>query len=378
MRVLHIGKYYAPQRGGMERHVQDVSEWLVDNGVEIGVLVHERAGAWRSSRSSLNGVAIRRAGCIGAPLYAPISPTFPLQLSRALDAFEPQLLHLHMPNPSCFAVLASPRARRLPWVVHWHADVSAATPHWALRQAYRVYRPFEQALLAGSKAIVATSQRYVDASDSLQRWRSKVRVIALGIDEAARTDVEPPAWPSGGTLNLLAVGRLSHYKGFGVLIEAVARLPDVRLLLVGDGECAALLADRITTLGLHDRVMMVRDLEDDALHAAYRAADLFVLPSLDRSEAFGIVLLEAMRAGLPVVASDIAGSGVGHVVADGKTGVLVPPGNIEALAAAIARLVLDPERRQRFGAAGHARWQAHFTLDRSAQAVLDLYREIAG
>src|SRR5690606_21075079 len=110
--------------------------------------------------------------------------------------------------------------------------------------------------------------------------------------------------------------------------------------------------------------------------AAYAAADVFVLPSLDRSEAFGLVLLEAMRDGVPVVASDIRGSAVGHVVIDGATGLLVPPGDVSALAFAVARLGSDPALRSRLGAAGRERWRDAFTLERSARSVLDLYLEV--
>ena len=376
MRVLHIGKYYAPQRGGIERHVQDLAEWQVRHGIRAGVLVHQPAGAWRSAREQRNGVDVHRAGCLAAPLYAPLSPMLPWLLSRSLAKAPPDLLHLHLPNPSCIAVLASARARHLPWVVHWHADVSADVPSPALRLAYRAYRPFEQAILARSAAIIATSQAYLDASDALAAWRSKTRVIALGIDEAVAATA-PPAWPDDEAgLKLLAVGRLSHYKGFDVLLDALARIPAAKLLLVGDGECAASLRERAARLELGARIAFTPKLDDGALAGAYARADALVLPSLDRSEAFGLVLLEAMRAGLPVVASGVRGSGIGHVVADGETGLLVPPGDAPALAGALARLADDVALRRRFGEAGQRRWRQRFTLDRSARSVLDLYLEL--
>ena len=376
MRVLHIGKYYAPQHGGIERHVQDLAEWQVQHGIEAGVLVHQPAGAWRSARERHNGVDVHRAGCLAAPLYAPLSPMLPWLLSRSLATSPPDLLHLHLPNPSCVAVLASVRARRLPWVVHWHADVSADVPSPALRLAYRAYRPFEQAILARSAAIIATSQAYLDASDALAAWRSKTRVIALGIGDAVAAPLGV-AWPGNPAgLKLLAVGRLSHYKGFDVLLDALARIPAANLLLVGDGECAASLRERAVHLDLGARIAFTSRLDDGALASAYAQADAFVLPSLDRSEAFGLVLLEAMRAGVPVVASGVRGSGIGHVVADGETGLLVPPGDASALAGALARLADDAALRRRFGEAGQRRWHERFTLDRSARSVLDLYLEL--
>ncbi|HNR91225.1 MAG TPA: glycosyltransferase [Dokdonella sp.] len=376
MRILHVGKYYAPQRGGIERHLQDLAEWQVSHGADVGAIVHQPPGRWRGLRETLHGVQLWRAGCLAAPLYAPLSPGFPLLLTRVIAAWKPDLLHLHLPNPACLFALASRRARALPWVVHWHADVSPDVPSRALRMAYAAYRPFEQATLRRAAAIIATSQRYLDASNALAGWHAKVRVVPLGVDAIGEVDVsKSPAWPQGEGMRILAVGRLSHYKGFAVLVDALARTPRGRLLLVGDGEEAAALATRVRERGLAGRVGFVRDLDDDALAAAYAAADVFVLPSLDRSEAFGIVLLEAMRAGLAVIASDVRGSGIGHVIGGGA-GLPVPPGDVSALAAAITRLDANADLRAGLAAAGRRRWETEFTLERAARAVQDVHLDV--
>lgn len=376
MRILHVGKYYAPQRGGIERHTQALAEGCVQGGDEVCALVHQPPGTWRSTRERMAGVDVRRAACLAAPVYTPLSPAFPLQLARALGEFRPQLLHLHLPNPSCFAALAMPAARRLPWIVHWHADVPPDSTDWRLRFAYRAYRPLERALLAHSKAIIATSASYLGASVALAPWRMKTRVVPLGVDAApAPADVvTPPRWPRADSLHLLAVGRLGKYKGFDVLVEAMRDVPGADLLLVGDGECARELRERAAACGVADRIVFAGGIDDASLEAAYAAADVFVLPSLDRGEAFGLVLLEAMRAGLPVVASNIAGSAVGEIVVDGSTGALVPPGDATALAAALARMA-DAARRRELGANGLRRWQDHYTLEASIAATRAIYRD---
>jgi glycosyltransferase involved in cell wall biosynthesis len=373
MRVLHLGKFYAPERGGIERHTQALAEGCTALGDAICVLVHQRPGRWRGTQALINGVQVRRAGCPAAALYTPLSPGFPFQLARALREFRPDVLHLHFPNPSCFAALALPAARRLPWIVHWHADVPPDAPDWRLRAAYRAYRPFEQACLARAHAIVATSQAYLDASLPLRDWHAKTHVIPLGIADAAPAAPAPALWPAAARLRLLAVGRLSRYKGFDVLIEALAQVEGAGLLLVGSGECRRELETRVAARGLGDRVRFAGELDDDALASAYAAADAFVLPSLDRGEAFGLVLLEAMRAGLPVAASAIPGSGVGEVVVDGGTGVLVAPGDVSGLASALRGLG-DAGLRARFGAAGQARWRSAFTLEKSLHEMRALYR----
>ncbi|MEO7325823.1 MAG: glycosyltransferase [Dokdonella sp.] len=373
MRILHIGKYYTPERGGIERYTQSLAEWCVAGGEPTSVLVHQRPGRWRRAQTTINGVDVRRAACIAAPLYTPLSPSFPFELARALREFRPDLLHLHFPNPSCFAVLASPAARRLPWIVHWHADVPPDSPDWRLRTAYRAYRPFEQATLARAQAIVATSQQYLDASAALAPWHEKTAVVPLGIAAIERNHRRIDLWPAQRGLRLLAVGRLSRYKGFNVLIDALAHIRDASLLLVGNGECERELRAQTCARGLEARIVFAGDLDDDALAAAYAAADAFVLPSLDRGEAFGLVLLEAMRAGVAVVASAIPGSGVGSVIADGATGLLIAPGEAQALAATIERLH-DVNLRKRLGEAGQRRWHEHFTLDTSASRMLRVYQ----
>ncbi len=375
MRILHLGKYYAPVRGGIERYTQDLAEACVAQGDTVGVLVHRQPGHWRHARESLGGVVVHRSGCVAAPVYTPLSPAYPFDLARALRELQPELLHLHFPNPSCFAVLASAAARRLPWVVHWHADVPPDSPDWRLRHAYRAYRPFEQAVLKRAAAIIATSSAYSAASPALARWRAKTDIVPLGIAPGPTHAPRADLWPEGTGLRLLGVGRLSRYKGFDALIEAMPELADARLLLIGAGECEREWRALAERRGVAARVAFAGALDDDQLAGAYAAADAFVLPSLDRGEAFGLVLLEAMRAGLPVVASAIAGSGVGFVVDDGTTGLLVPPGDRDALVAAIGRL-RDADLRTRLGAAGRARWQQAFSLEHSVRAVRAIYRRV--
>ena len=396
MRVLHLGKFFPPHAGGIERFSADLSTALVARGLKVAMLAHASPGGG-TRRFEKNGVDVTLASCHGQLLYAPVSPTLPLHLGRIIRRFKPEVLHLHLPNVSAFWALLSPAARRLPWVVHWHSDVPLDARHGGVRAMYKLYRYWEQALLRRSRAIIATSQPYLDASPALAAWREKTRVIPLGIaaldaasDEAAASDsheriqmdngtsaapVDPIDWPMDG-IRLLAVGRLSYYKGFDVLIKAVAQLPELSLLLVGAGECDAPLRLLVRELNIEARVRFAGAVDDAALARAYAKAQIFCLPSTERSEAFGLVLLEAMRASLPVSASAIPGSGVGYVVVDGVTGLHAVPGNVSSLADTLRSLANDAGLREKFGAAGYIRWQNEFTLDRCAQRVVDLYRSL--
>ena len=376
MRVLHVGKFFPPHPGGIERYCADLAAAQVDDGVVTALLAHADPGTRRTQALRVNGVEVTLAACHGQFVYAPVSPAFPRLLSRAVREFKPDLLHLHVPNTSAFWALLSPAARRVPWVAHWHSDIPADSAKRRLRLAYQLYRPWEQALLRRARVVIATSQPYADASIALQPWRDKVRVIPLGIPPAsASAPAREPLWPAQG-LRLLAVGRLSYYKGFDVLMRALVQVPQAQLLLVGSGECDAALRALTRELGIESRVRFAGHIDDAELASAYAQADAFCLPSIDRAEAFGLVLLEAMRAGLPIIASNIRGSGVTYVVRDGETGVLVAPSDAATLGSAIQKFASDPNLRQRLGAAGRQRWQEEFTLRRSAQQIAQLYEQV--
>lgn len=354
------------------------------------MLAHASPDDGKARHFRENGVDVHLAACHGQFLYAPVSPAFPSLLSRLIREFKPDLLHLHMPNTSAFWALLSPAARRLPWLVHWHADVPLDVRRPAVRAMYALYRPFEQALLRRAKSIIATSAPYLDSSAALRPWVGKTQVVPLGLGESSNIDsgvsqkVEIAAkdtslknslWPSDG-LRVLAVGRLSYYKGFDVLMHALAQTPEASLLLIGSGECDASLRALARELRIEDRVRFAGHVDDAQLTLAYAQADVFCLPSIERTEAFGVVLLEAMRARLPVIATSIPGSGVSYVVADGVSGELVVPGDAQALARTIRSFAADPARRARYGEAGRARWQSEFTLDRCADRVLELYHSL--
>lgn len=380
MRVLHLGKFFPPHAGGIERFTALLLHALAGTGPTQAALVHATPGRARHPRSWIDpasGAQMREVACHGRLLFAPVSPTWPLACQQLIRDFHPDLLHIHMPNPSAFWLLGMASARRLPWLLHWHADVPADARHMGVRLAARPYRLLERRMLQRSAAIVATSAAYRDGSEALAPFRERVRIIGLAAEPApAPTAVEAPAWPGSG-VRLLAVGRLSYYKGFDVLMEALARVPGCQLLLVGEGEQRAALQAQVARLGLGERVRFAGEVDDATLHAAYRACDLFCLPSLDRAEAFGLVLLEAMREGKPVLASAIPGSGVTEVAVDGHTATLVAPGDADALAVALRTLADDARLRERLGRAGKERWSRHYRPEAVAAATLALYRELA-
>jgi glycosyltransferase involved in cell wall biosynthesis len=172
----------------------------------------------------------------------------------------------------------------------------------------------------------------------------------------------------------LAVGRLEEQKGFDVAVQAMESVtraaPDARLTIAGDGSQRRALADRITDLGLTDAVSLLGERND--VRSLMLEADILVHPA--RWEGFGLVLLEAMTAGLPIVATRVWA--IPEVIADGVTGLLVPPEDPDELAAAIIELIRNPERRREMGMAGYERLRKRFSPERMARRVAAVYEEV--
>jgi glycosyltransferase involved in cell wall biosynthesis len=378
MRVLHLGKYLPPQPGGIERFLGELLPAQRRLGLKVAALGHAATPRQRPDCRRLGGAVAVRAPVAATLAYTPISLGFPCRLRTLIRRWRPDVLHMHLPNPSAFWALALPEARRLPWLLHWHADVPADALSLQLRLLYRLYRPMETAMLRRADRIIATSAAYAASSPALARWQEKVAVVPLGLPDMPAARPDTGLWPPGTGQRLLFVGRFSYYKGIEHLIDALALLPaPAGLLLVGAGERQASLESRVRQHGLAARVRFAGALDDAALAGAYAAADLVCLPSIERSEAFGLVLLEAMRARVAALATTVPGSGMADVLADGQAGALVAPGQPAALAAAIAALLADPAARADLAARGRHRFEAQYRIDGVAAALAGHYRAIS-
>ena len=327
-RVLHIGKYLPPVPGGIETYLGDLLRVSMRHGMTVGAIVHEKTGYPKPNPDDFGGAQIYSVPTYGQLLYAPVAPSFPWRLRQAIRDFKPDILHLHMPNTSVFAALLLPEALKIPWVVHWHADATSVRD-FSFRLAYSVYRPLESAILTIAKSVIATSTTYLACSAPLKSFRDKSVAIPLQTDtekfrsiDARAIETARAMWPDPTKRKALAVGRLAAYKGFAVLISAAVHVPSVNLLIVGEGDRRADLQSLINRHGAGQQVRIIGSVDDKRLFALYAAADVLCVPSIDRSEAFGLVMLEAANFGTLVIANDIEGSGVGWVCASlcgGKT-----------------------------------------------------------
>ena len=378
MKILHVGKYFSPFSGGLENYMRDAMVALARRGIKTAALVHKHSLSLKTSDETFTASGhqfhIIRTGMWARLLYTPISPAFPWQLRKFIKSFKPDVLHLHMPNPSVFWVLALPSARRIPWVVHWHADVITSAQDWRMKLFYRFYQPFERAVLKRAKTIVATSVPYRDSSQPLQAWLDKCKVVPLGVD-VERFGSANSSEHENTALQILAVGRLTYYKGFRYLIEAAAQSPDIHINLVGDGDEAEQLRSLVASLKLQDRVTFHGILSNDELAQQMADCDCLCLPSIERTEAFGMVLLEAMYFGKTTVISDVVGSGMGWVVDDGITGIKVKPADADALASAFKRLATNRDELALMGKQGREKFDQQFEINHAVEGLIEIYQQ---
>jgi rhamnosyl/mannosyltransferase len=296
-----------------------------------------------------------------------LAPTYPLWARK----FNADVIHVHLPNPLAeLSAMLAPR--EVPIVAHFHSDIVRQ------RNLLKLYRPFLEAFYRRVDSIIVPTPRHIEISEFVSKHRDKCRVVPFGIpierfelDEAGRKRADELR---DGPPTVLCVGRLVSYKGIEVLIRAFANIK-ARLVIIGTGPLEKALKNLAQKEGVAERVEFAGQVPDRELVAYYHASELFVLPSVSNAEMFGIVQLEAMACSKPVISTDLP-TGVPWVNQHGKTGLVVPPGDVEALAESIRYLLSHRERRQAMGAAGRARVEQQFTSEKMAASLLQIYQEL--
>jgi rhamnosyl/mannosyltransferase len=402
IKVLQVNKLYPPVVGGVEKVVRQIAEGLRDR-VDMKVLVCRRKG--RTVKEQVNGVEVYRAGSVGVAFSMPLSLSFFLLFRKLIK--DRDVLCIHMPFP--LADLALFLFRRHGKVaLWWHSDIVRQ------RRLLALYRPLLKRTLERADIIMTATQGHIDASEFLPAYRDKCVVIPFGVSESflaageqswrerregqerparqARIKSEAAESEAAGSeaagsetaegaaknetnkvVTFLFAGRLVYYKGCEVLLEAFAKARAGRLVIAGGGPLEQSLKDKAKRLGVSEHVEFKGYLEDQAIGRCFADCDVFVLPSVVKTEAFGLVQLEAMAYGKPVINTRLPG-GVPYVSLDGITGLTVPPGDAEALAEAMRKLAEDPALRRRLGRAAYRRVRDEFCTDKMLDRVYEGYR----
>lgn len=371
IRVLQVNKLYAPETGGVEKVVQDISEGMKKySDINNRVLVCMKQG--KSIVEKYNGVKVFRAGSIGTYLSMPVSFDF-FNYFKKLGG-ESDVIHFHMPFP-----LADVANALINYdgkvVIWWHSDIVRQ------KAIMPFYKPFMKKLLDRADCIIAATCGHINSSLYLPPYKDKCRIVPFGIDEEDFKTGESKEKILNNydqrNKKVLFVGRLVYYKGISVLIDAFFKVKNAELFIVGEGSLEKELVDRVKTAGAENKIHFMGFLDDSKLKAALRDCDMFVLPSVANSEAFGLVQLEAMIYGKPVINTKLP-TGVPYVSIDSETGFTVEPGNVEAMAAAVQRLVDNDELRKNMGESAYSRVKEEFDKKLMIERVYNIYCELAG
>ena len=372
MKILQIGKYYYPHMGGIENHLYILSNELVHLGHDVTVFVSNDSNKYEEN--SISGVKVFRYPEFFRILNAPIS------FFKKVGRKDFDIVHAHLPNPmaSIYALFNS--GDNL--VVTYHSDIiKNGIVGKILSSLYTHF--FLNPLLNKAKKILATSPNYASGSKILQRYSGKVEIVPYGIDLdifslGGKKDIINKLRSNYKNKKvLLFIGRLVPYKGLEYLIsampEVVKEFRDVKLIIVGDGPLMPKLESLVFRLKLTDYVEFVSGLHNTKTPHYYHLSDIFVLPSVYKAEAFGIVQLEAMACGKPVISTDVDGSGISFVNQNNKTGIVVTPRDPKSLAGAIKELLKDNKLRGTFGKNGKERVEKHFSKQVMVEKILDVY-----
>ena len=390
MKVAQISTRYPPGPGGVERHVAEVASRLGARGHSVQVYTSDLYREFplerlpptvpREERTGFGTVHRLRVWSMPGELHYP----FFRGLTAALRHDRPDVVHVHTYGTNQVAVARRHGARTgTPFVLtaHFH-------PIWSIHGGWLRHRirGFYDHRLAGP--VLAAAARVIVQTREEERL---LRSLGLRLPPV---EIVPPGYsplpdPPDGARSfadragvpgpyVLFVGRLASNKGLVELLRAFAELarddPAAHLVLVGeDGGMRATLEARARGLGLESRVRFLGHVADEGvLASAYRDARFTVLPS--EYEAFGLVLLESLAQGTPVVASRVGG--IPEVIEDDRTGLLVPPGDVPALAAALRRLWGDPALARRLGRHGRTEVVPRYSWDRLVDRLEVVYREV--
>lgn len=368
MRILQLGKFY-PILGGVEKVMYDLMTGLSNRGIDCDMLCTvAEPGKGHTVVLNDHGRVLACRTLVKAAATT-LSPEIICRLRKICNSYD--IIHVHHPDPMvALALMLSGYKGKV--VLHWHSDILKQ------KTLLKFFMPIQNWLIKRADRIVGTTPVYVAQSPYLKDVQDKVTYLPIGIapmtPDAEKVAEFKSQYP--GKKIVLSIGRQVPYKGYRYLIQAAKHLPDDYVILIGGGgplkdEHQAL----IESLGLQDKVRLLGFVPDEMMSVLYGACDLFCLSSVQKTEAFAIVQIEAMSCGKPVVATKIPESGVSWVNADGESGVNVEIENPEALAEAILH-VTDPQNYQRYAEGALRRFNENFLYSRMIDGCLNIYSEL--
>jgi glycosyltransferase involved in cell wall biosynthesis len=372
LKVLHLGKFDGDV-GGIERHLRALLRAMPPEIEVVNLVANDRGTTDERRNNCYSTFRVANFGSLASVALAPSMPAVARRLHRRYDF---DLVHLHFPDPlGHFTAMTLPSNVRR--VISWHSDI--VKQRWALC----LYSPILRSFVRDADALIgATPQHFATSSQIPPGKLGQIReVIPYGFDpdafatsDESRRKRDELLSERGDRPLILTVGRHVYYKGFDVLIRAMESI-DADLWIAGRGPLTTSLVQLTALMGLTDKVKFLGFIPPPLLVAYYEACDVFCMPSVERSEQFGLVQLEAMYCGKPVVTTRL-GTGVEYVTIDGETGLLVPPKDPAALAHALRTLLDNAALRAQMGAAGRRRVEEVFSVEQMVRKTVSVYQRV--
>lgn len=342
MKVLQLVKYYDPCQGGMESVVKNIVEGVIDSSTDIEFTVYSNNHKRNFSKliQEKNRESIIKEVTPVLLKSQPLNLRYPTLKKLIKDN---DVIHHHYPYPTMELTLLRylKKFKNKKFIVTWHANIKNSRWSWI----EKIYNPMIEKLLNRADCIVVTSPQLFEASEILKKHQHKIKIIPLSFDPKYSLILERK-YPKNRCFNLLFVGKLRKYKGLEYLIQAIQNL-DVKLNIVGNGEEFQNLQELVFKLNVSHKVIFNSKVNDLQLIKMYKEADLFVLPSINEAEAFGVVQLEAMANGLPVINTNLE-SGVPFVSLNGYSGITVEPKKSNVLTNAIEKIINNKDLYEQF------------------------------
>jgi len=367
MRVLQLGKYYPPDIGGIEKVMYDITEALNEKNIKCDVLCSNSINEYKEE--IINGYKIYRTKSYGKFASTSITPQMIFKLREIISDYD--IIHVHFPDPMANIALMLSNHKNKKIILHWHSDIIKQ------KNLLKLYLPFQNWLLKRADAIIATTPKYIEESKYLQKYKEKCVSIPIGIDKikSNKNEILKIKNRYSNKKIIFSLGRLIYYKGFEYLIKAAQYLDNEYVILIGGtGHLKDILKKIIIKNNLENKVKLLGRIKDEEKGNYYEACDVFCLSSIEKSEAFGIVQIEAMSFGKPIIATKIKGSGVDWVNENGITGINVESKNSKAIAEAIKFLTNNKEIYNQFSYNAKYRFQKIFTKEKMIDSIINLYK----
>lgn len=368
MKILQLGKFY-PIKGGVEKVMYDLMIGLSAHDIECDMLCATNEKNKKVKRINPYANLMFSHACVQVA-GTMIAPSMISQLRKRKNDYD--IIHIHHPDPmACMALYFSGYKGKV--ILHWHSDIVRQ------KKLMTLYRPFQKWLIKRADLIVGTTPTYIKESDDLRNVQHKTTYLPIGVDRML-TDTEGAERLKTIYHNrkiIFSLGRLVHYKGYENLVKAAQYLPDDYVIVIGGaGPLLEELRNLAKQLNVREKVILIGFVREHEVPAYYTACELFCLPSVQKTEAFGIVQIEAMSCGKPVIATKIPGSGVAWVNEHGVSGLNVTPQKPEEIATAIRAIVEDKEMYKKLSEGASNRYKTHFTEERMIEKAIGIYKRL--